>query len=247
MSIPIAAPATVGPGVGGSRPGRGRPAACRPRRGRRGSRPPARRRRAARPLPNRPPRRRSRRRARPTRGAGWPHAARPSTKAPASRSRVHLEPVPRLGPVQGPGGRRPGRASPGRPAGPVRMLTSCSGDGPSLLLFKTARIPAEKTGALLPGIDGQKMSKSYNNHIPVFIDSAARRKLVMKIVTTRSFRRNPKIRTEILSSSSTRTSPRRKKQPLCVKLSKKAAWATATPTKTVRGAGTHLRKTDADL
>ncbi|TAL28742.1 MAG: tryptophan--tRNA ligase [Alphaproteobacteria bacterium] len=38
-------------------------------------------------------------------------------------------------------------------------------------------------GALLPGVDGRKMSKSYGNHIPVFIDSAARRKLVMKIVT----------------------------------------------------------------
>jgi tryptophanyl-tRNA synthetase len=38
-------------------------------------------------------------------------------------------------------------------------------------------------GALLPGIDGRKMSKSYGNNIPVFMDSAARRKLVMKIVT----------------------------------------------------------------
>lgn len=40
----------------------------------------------------------------------------------------------------------------------------------------------ESTG-LLPGIDGQKMSKSYGNHIPVFMDSKKRRKLVMKIVT----------------------------------------------------------------
>ena len=39
------------------------------------------------------------------------------------------------------------------------------------------------SGAILPGIDGRKMSKSYGNHVPVFIDSAARRKLIMKIMT----------------------------------------------------------------
>ncbi len=40
----------------------------------------------------------------------------------------------------------------------------------------------EKT-ELLPGIDGRKMSKSYNNHIPLFMDSKKRRKLIMKIMT----------------------------------------------------------------
>lgn len=40
-----------------------------------------------------------------------------------------------------------------------------------------------ESGTLVPGIDGRKMSKSYNNHIPVFMDSKARRKLIMKIVT----------------------------------------------------------------
>ncbi len=40
-----------------------------------------------------------------------------------------------------------------------------------------------ETAATLPGLDGRKMSKSYNNHIPVFMESKARRKLVMKIVT----------------------------------------------------------------
>lgn len=47
-------------------------------------------------------------------------------------------------------------------------------------------------GAILPGIDGRKMSKSYGNHIPVFIDSAARRKLVMKIVTDSKRPEEPK-------------------------------------------------------
>jgi tryptophanyl-tRNA synthetase len=36
---------------------------------------------------------------------------------------------------------------------------------------------------LVPGLDGRKMSKSYGNHIPLFQDSKAMRKLVMKIVT----------------------------------------------------------------
>jgi len=40
----------------------------------------------------------------------------------------------------------------------------------------------EDTG-ILPGLDGQKMSKSYNNIIPVFADSKDLRKTVMKIKT----------------------------------------------------------------
>jgi tryptophanyl-tRNA synthetase len=37
--------------------------------------------------------------------------------------------------------------------------------------------------ATLPGLDGRKMSKSYGNVIPLFSDSKALRKLVMKIKT----------------------------------------------------------------
>ncbi|MBU6474498.1 MAG: tryptophan--tRNA ligase [Alphaproteobacteria bacterium] len=51
---------------------------------------------------------------------------------------------------------------------------------------------AGETGAILPGLDGRKMSKSYGNHIPVFIDSRARRKLVMKIVTDSKLPEEPK-------------------------------------------------------
>lgn len=36
---------------------------------------------------------------------------------------------------------------------------------------------------LVPGLDGRKMSKSYDNHIPLFLESAKLRKLVMKIKT----------------------------------------------------------------
>jgi len=43
--------------------------------------------------------------------------------------------------------------------------------------------PLVKTEKVVPGLDGRKMSKSYGNHIPLFLDSKALRKLVMKIVT----------------------------------------------------------------
>jgi tryptophanyl-tRNA synthetase len=36
---------------------------------------------------------------------------------------------------------------------------------------------------LIPGIDGRKMSKSYDNHIPVFDPEKALKKRIMKIVT----------------------------------------------------------------
>ena len=35
----------------------------------------------------------------------------------------------------------------------------------------------------VPGLDGRKMSKSYGNHIPMFMDEKQLRKLVMKITT----------------------------------------------------------------
>ncbi len=41
-------------------------------------------------------------------------------------------------------------------------------------------LPGVKT---VPGIDGRKMSKSYNNHIPLFSEDAEIKKLVMSIVT----------------------------------------------------------------
>lgn len=59
-------------------------------------------------------------------------------------------------------------------------------------VLKLPNYQLEAGGAVLPGIDGRKMSKSYGNHIPVFIDSAARRKLVMKIVTDSKLPAEPK-------------------------------------------------------
>ena len=59
-------------------------------------------------------------------------------------------------------------------------------------VFKLPDYQLEKGGAILPGIDGRKMSKSYGNHIPVFMDANARKKLVMKIVTDSKLPHEPK-------------------------------------------------------
>jgi tryptophanyl-tRNA synthetase len=49
-------------------------------------------------------------------------------------------------------------------------------------LLKLPKFITQKN-KLLPGLDGRKMSKSYNNHIPLFLESGKLRKTIMKIVT----------------------------------------------------------------
>ena len=53
--------------------------------------------------------------------------------------------------------------------------------------FKTSLMippePLREDQAVLPGIDGRKMSKSYNNHIPLFCPSNELKKKIMKIKT----------------------------------------------------------------
>ncbi len=46
--------------------------------------------------------------------------------------------------------------------------------------FVVPEADIEKTSKLIPGIDGQKMSKSYNNTIPIFSEEAALKKVIMK-------------------------------------------------------------------
>lgn len=51
---------------------------------------------------------------------------------------------------------------------------------------ETFKLPKEKIVegvAIVPGIDGRKMSKSYNNHIPLFAEDSEIEKLCMSIVT----------------------------------------------------------------
>ena len=50
----------------------------------------------------------------------------------------------------------------------------------------------DKTSQLVPGIDGQKMSKSYNNTIPIFGDEKVIRKKFMSIITDSADVNEPK-------------------------------------------------------
>ncbi len=52
--------------------------------------------------------------------------------------------------------------------------------------------PVISLAKTIPGLDGRKMSKSYNNHIPVFAPEKKLRKLVMKIKTDSSAPEDPK-------------------------------------------------------
>lgn len=49
-----------------------------------------------------------------------------------------------------------------------------------------------ETSQVIPGMDGRKMSKSYNNTIPLFLPSKKLRKMVMKIVTNSQGIEEPK-------------------------------------------------------
>ena len=49
--------------------------------------------------------------------------------------------------------------------------------------FIIPEIVLGEEGAVLPGLDGRKMSKSYNNTIPLFLPEKQFRKMIMKIKT----------------------------------------------------------------
>lgn len=59
-------------------------------------------------------------------------------------------------------------------------------------ILKVPEVYLQKDTKLVPGLDGQKMSKSYDNTIPLFADSKTLRKLVMKIKTDTSPPEAPK-------------------------------------------------------
>lgn len=50
----------------------------------------------------------------------------------------------------------------------------------------------QKEGAYIPGLDGRKMSKSYDNTIPLWVEEKRLRKLIMKIKTDSSAPEDPK-------------------------------------------------------
>jgi tryptophanyl-tRNA synthetase len=59
-------------------------------------------------------------------------------------------------------------------------------------ILKVPEVSVQKDTKIVPGLDGQKMSKSYDNTIPMFADSKTLRKLVMKIKTDTSPPEAPK-------------------------------------------------------
>jgi tryptophanyl-tRNA synthetase len=45
-------------------------------------------------------------------------------------------------------------------------------------IFVIPEVVIERDASVLPGLDGRKMSKSYNNSIPLFLPSGELRKLI---------------------------------------------------------------------
>ena len=95
----------------------------------------------------------------------------------------------------------------------------------------TCKLPdaliAEST-AIVPGLDGQKMSKSYNNTLPIFGEEKAVRKLIMKIPTDSPLWKIPNPRKVPSSCNSTSSSPLRKAMKTWSATSKTEAAAMAT-------------------
>ncbi|MCF6766116.1 tryptophan--tRNA ligase [Thiotrichales bacterium 19S3-7] len=63
-------------------------------------------------------------------------------------------------------------------------------------LLVTPEALVEKKTQTIPGLDGRKMSKSYQNTIPIFIEPKKMRKLMMKIVTNSQPPEEPKETTD---------------------------------------------------
>ncbi|KQC11208.1 MAG: tryptophan--tRNA ligase [Candidatus Cloacimonas sp. SDB] len=59
-------------------------------------------------------------------------------------------------------------------------------------LIKIPQALIRDSVATIPGLDGRKMSKSYNNYIPMFMESNKLRKLIMKIITNSQTVEEPK-------------------------------------------------------
>tara|TARA_B100000686_G_C16787444_1_gene976190 strand:- start:1515 stop:2516 length:1002 start_codon:yes stop_codon:yes gene_type:complete len=63
------------------------------------------------------------------------------------------------------------------------------------LFGQTLKLPefqVQQSAGAIPGLDGQKMSKSYNNIIPMFETNKRRQKMIMKIVTDSKLPEEPK-------------------------------------------------------
>ncbi|PCI39195.1 MAG: tryptophan--tRNA ligase [Thiotrichales bacterium] len=59
-------------------------------------------------------------------------------------------------------------------------------------VFKLPKAIVDQNTQTIPGLDGRKMSKSYNNTIPIFSEEKSLRKLIMKIQTNSQLPEEPK-------------------------------------------------------
>jgi tryptophanyl-tRNA synthetase len=59
-------------------------------------------------------------------------------------------------------------------------------------VLKVPQAAVQETVAVVPGLDGRKMSKSYDNTIPLFVSEKELRKLVMRVVTNSQGVEEPK-------------------------------------------------------
>ncbi|MFC6671774.1 tryptophan--tRNA ligase [Marinobacterium aestuariivivens] len=75
-------------------------------------------------------------------------------------------------------------------------------------LFTLPEAQVDEQTQLIPGLDGRKMSKSYDNTIPLFCSSDELRRLINQITTDLREPGSPRIRTAAPCSSSTAVLPR---------------------------------------
>lgn len=59
-------------------------------------------------------------------------------------------------------------------------------------VIRPPKFVVKKDAKLIPGLDGRKMSKSYGNHIPLFVEEKKLRSLIMKIKTDSTAPSEPK-------------------------------------------------------
>ena len=95
-------------------------------------------------------------------------------------------------------------------------------------IFKTKTLKppaAQSVTKLLPGLDGRKMSKSYNNHIPLFCSAKELKKILMKIKTDSTPANKPKDpNTSLLFSVYQAFSTPEQSQALAEKYQKGIGW-----------------------
>jgi len=96
-------------------------------------------------------------------------------------------------------------------------------------VLKVPRPEVKKEVAVVPGLDGRKMSKSYGNTIPLFVPEKTLRKTIMRIVTNSQASRSRRIRTRARFFFCIGFSRPRRSRTRSPPVTALAAWAGARP------------------